>query len=434
MPNHDYDPPWKPGDPPHFDGSKRAAASRSKRKVVLDADDDDDDDDQAQQQQRSSRKKSSWSGSRGLHSALDDFVHKCREACAKDVEKLKLQLESAQALAAKLEKEKEEITKQNAEQMFALDKHEAHKRDASLMISKLLSDLPRSQAARVREEAEPYAFQFECLMCQTTVGGARDGVAIADCCNPAHCVCKDCLPGYTRFETAMLTIKDSRAEAPSTYLRCPYNSDTGMSRVTCPGKWGRDELRDACDGVLHASREDDDGLTDMERIDHWIRDRVRRTEANEDRKRSELEKWNSEVISTLQDEMRHASWFPYDRDRNCVFECPQCQYGPVILNACADLRVHNEEVRNGDTARSENSCHRCGFFCRMARGTVDPETNLRRDDGWNIWSGVPHHSFLDAPPPRRATSPSYSPTSPVGSLHHEIFGHDSDSDGLPDLQ
>ena len=320
--------------------------------------------------------------------------------------------------------------------MLDLDKHEAYKRDASLMISNLLSDLPRSQAARVREEAEPFAFQFECLMCQTTVGGARDGVAIADCCNPAHCVCKDCLPGYTRYETAMLTIKDSHAEAPSTYLRCPYNADTGMSRVTCPGKWGRDELRDACDGVLQETREDDNDLTDIERIDRWIRDRLRRTEANEDRKRSELEKFNSEVISALQNEMRKAKWLPLDRERNRVFECPQCQYGPVILDRCTDLAVHNAELRVGDTARSENSCHMCGFFCSLARGTIDPNTRLRNDDGWNVWSGVPHQSFLDAPPPRRAGSPSYSPTSPSysptsPSLHHEIFGHDSD--GISDV-
>ena len=344
-----------------------------------------------------------------LHEKLDDFVNGCVETFRRErdeeINKLTKDLDNARKLVRSLEKDKSdreadivELDREVGQLAEEIDQLNSNQLKSKLVVSQLLSDLSQSQRDAARNEAWSFAYEYRCLMCQTPVTRARDGVAIADCGNPEHCVCKDCLPGFVRFEISSLCQKDAHAEEPSTQLRCPYRPEMCGSGTECDGKWGRDELRDACNGVLRSSRELDDRPTDLERIDAWERDAILRGAENARRRLSDDEKRRSEIITELQQDMREANWLPLDPEMNCVFECPECHYGPVVLGYCNDLREHNGQIRNGNMAFN-NACHRCGFFAPTARGT--PLFPGRADDGWNIWSGIPDKSFLDDLPPRR---------------------------------
>jgi hypothetical protein len=343
-----------------------------------------------------------------LHEKLDDYVAECAETFRQErdeeINQLTKDLDDARKRVCLLQKEKSdkeaaifELDREVGQLGEEIDQLNSNQLKSKLVVSQLLSDLSQSQRDAARNEAWSFAYEYRCLMCQTPVTRARDGVAIADCGNPEHCVCKDCLPGFVRFEITSLCQKDAHAEEPSTQLRCPYRPEMCGSGTECDGKWGRDELRDACNGVLRSSRESDGRPTDLERIDAWERDAILRGAENARRRLSDNEKRQSEFITEVQENMRAVNWLPLDPERNCVFECPECKYGPVVLGYCNDLQAHHGQIING--VALNNACHRCGFFAPTARGT--PLFPGRANDGWDVWSGIPDKTFLDNLSPRR---------------------------------
>lgn len=244
-------------------------------------------------------------------------------------------------------------------------RHLAEVRERAMMISALVSDeMAPWERNEVCDQAETLAFEFQCCICQEVVWKKQD-ILISSCGDPDHGVCSDCLPDYMRSEITKLMREDRAWEAPSCKISCPYNC---YHEGECTGTLGRDQLRNAFRGQLRKSRPNPATLYDMDYFDAWQRNAVERSYHMELRARQAKDKDAADETSNWQEAMRAEGWNRFDKSENKVFECPRCHYGPVILNACADLSAHNGQTFFGDSAASSNHCPRCEFFAEYASG------------------------------------------------------------------
>lgn len=272
-----------------------------------------------------------------------------------------------------------------------LELHDVEMRNSKLMISALASnDVSPWKRDELIRSAKPLASRFKCAMCQDDTLWKTQHVVMPDCMNEEHCLCELCLPGFVRQEVSILMREDGVWKTPSNKLRCPFNMFFSFNpdNPRCKGTLCRDVLKDAFNGVLSTSRynngddSDNGNLTPMQYIDTWRESVVERQYEIKMRQRKEDYTTKAEEISDYQELMRAEGWNTLNHSENKVFECPQCNYGPVILNRCEDLQMHNQETRPGDTATADNRCPRCQFFCSRA-------------GGWNVWKGVPNQDTLN---------------------------------------
>jgi hypothetical protein len=57
-----------------------------------------------------------------------------------------------------------------------------------------------------------------------------------------------------------------------------------------------------------------------------------------------------------------------------AYECPRCQFGPILHGHCSDLRAHHNQRQSAGHTIS-NACPRCDFF-------------VAEISGWPAWKGV----------------------------------------------
>ena len=49
-----------------------------------------------------------------------------------------------------------------------------------------------------------------------------------------------------------------------------------------------------------------------------------------------------------------------------AFQCPECNYGPILHANCDDLETHHDQQVDR-TTRISNKCPQCGFFSSSIR-------------------------------------------------------------------
>ena len=258
-----------------------------------------------------------------LNATQQDLAQCQQDLAQRDLDLAQRDLDLAQCQQDLIQRDLE-VAQRDLEHARRQQDLDAHKRTISTLIG---DDIGPSKRKSLNEAAQPFAYRFNCLMC----GGdeaASDAVAIASCGNDAHCLCKDCLPGFVRLEMARLNRRENEDGTPCTQLRCPFNSDmcpafrANGANVACDGVFDRNQLADACDRVLRSSQEPESDLVDLERIDRWTHNAEQRATEKKVLKRLEEDSERSKMITQMQEDMRKEGWDPETSLHNVVCECP----------------------------------------------------------------------------------------------------------------